>query len=160
MVIAATSAGYWFVWEMFGGLLWALCVSADPWVRQLHDADRFLPFACGAAVLVSGLYYFTRFRDRQLMCCQGAAFTARRSELGLAQAWRDGIRQGVHCCLCCGGITVVMLCLGIMDLWVMGFATLGITIERGAGRARRVSRILGAMLAGLGCILIIRSAAL
>jgi predicted metal-binding membrane protein len=45
-------------------------------------------------------------------------------------AWRYGVRLGLHCGYRCGGLMVILLVIGIMDLRAMVVATAAITIER------------------------------
>jgi predicted metal-binding membrane protein len=67
-------------------------------------------------------------------------------------AWNDGIRLGVHCVLCCSGLIVVLLVLGVMNIAVMLFVAAAITIERLAPRPEIVARAIGITVIVAGAI--------
>ena len=67
-------------------------------------------------------------------------------------AWNDGIRLGVHCVLCCSGLILVLLVLGVMNLAVMLFVSAAITIERLAPRPALVARAIGIAIIAAGAI--------
>jgi predicted metal-binding membrane protein len=52
----------------------------------------------------------------------------------------------------------VLLAIGIMDLRAMSLVTAAITVERLAPNAERVPQVIGAVLVGLGLVLIARAA--
>jgi predicted metal-binding membrane protein len=67
-------------------------------------------------------------------------------------AWNDGIRLGMHCVLCCSGLILVLLVLGVMNLTVMLFVSAAITIERLAPRPALVARAIGIAIIAAGAI--------
>jgi len=72
-------------------------------------------------------------------------------------AWRHGLRLGLHCSYCCGGLTAILLVLGVMDLRAMAFVTAAITIERLAPAGEHIARAIGLIVIGTGLFLITRA---
>jgi predicted metal-binding membrane protein len=62
------------------------------------------------------------------------------------EAWKQGTRLGVHCILCCAGLTSVLLVNGMMDLRAMAFVTLAITAERLAPFPDRIAQAIGVVI--------------
>ena len=75
-------------------------------------------------------------------------------------AWRHGLRLGLHCSCCCGGLTAILLVIGVMDLRAMTLVTAATTVERFAPATVRVARLIGVLAMGVGLFLIARAAEL
>jgi predicted metal-binding membrane protein len=75
-------------------------------------------------------------------------------------AWRQGLRYGLHCSLCCVGLIAILLVIGVMDLRAMAVVTAAITVERLAPADERVARAIGVIAVGAGLFLIARAAGL
>ena len=75
-------------------------------------------------------------------------------------AWRHGLRLGLDCSICCAGLTVVLLALGVMDLRAMAAVAAAITAERLAPAGERIARVTGALVIGAGLWLTARAAGL
>jgi predicted metal-binding membrane protein len=72
-------------------------------------------------------------------------------------AWRHGLRLGVHCGYCCAGLTAAFLVTGVMDLRAMAAVTAAIAFERLAPDGGRIARVIGAVVVGVGLLLIARA---
>jgi predicted metal-binding membrane protein len=77
---------------------------------------------------------------------------------GAGAAWRHGLRLGLDCCRCCGGLTAMFLVTGVMDLRAMAAVAVAISVERLAPAGEQVARAIGAVVVGTGLILIARAA--
>jgi len=75
-------------------------------------------------------------------------------------AWRHGVRLGLHCSYCCASLTAILLVIGVMDLRVMAVVTAAITIERLAPAGERVARVIGGIVIGAGLVLLMRAVGL
>jgi len=95
----------------------------------------------------------TPWKVRHLACCRAVAMP---SAPGVRGAWNDGIRLGMHCVLCCSGLILVLLVLGVMNLFVMLFVSAAITIERLAPRPAIVARAIGIAVIVAGAIVAFR----
>jgi predicted metal-binding membrane protein len=71
-----------------------------------------------------------------------------------------GLRLGIDCGYCCGGLIVVLLVIGVMDLRAMAAVTAAISAERLVPWGKRVAQAVGCVVIGKGLLLIARAAAL
>jgi predicted metal-binding membrane protein len=154
---ALVGAGYFFVWTMFGMAAFPLgAVLAS--IEMQHSAlARAVPTALGVVVLAAGALQFTAWKARQLTCCREPPGRDHALSADAATAWRHGLRLGLHCGRCCGGLMVLLLVVGVMDLRVMAVVTAAITAERLSPAGARVARAIGAIAVGAGLLLIVRA---
>jgi hypothetical protein len=97
-------------------------------------------------LLAGGVVQLTAWKTRQLERCR-MGLLCRRAPSGAGwSACRDGLRYGVHCCLCCAGFTLALLGSGMMDLAAVGGIAALITLERVARRPDRAARAAGILL--------------
>ena len=155
---ALAGFGYYFVWAVIGTAAFPLGVALAAVEMQLPALARAVPIAVGAVVLIAGVLQFTEWKARQLACCREAPGRGRMLPANAGTAWRHGLRLGLHCSYCCAGLTTILLVIGVMDLRAMAFVTVAITIERLASAGERVARAIGAVVVGVGLILIARAA--
>jgi predicted metal-binding membrane protein len=107
-------------------------------------------------VLIAGVLQFTAWKARQLACCREAPGRAFAPDVGTA--WRHGLRLGLECSRCCGGLMTILLVIGVMDLPAMAVVAAAITAERLAPAGERVARAIGAVVVVAGLFLITRAA--
>jgi predicted metal-binding membrane protein len=155
---ALAGFGYYFVWAVIGTAAFPLGVALAAVETQVPALAHAVPIAVGAVVLIAGVLQFTEWKARQLACCREAPGRGRRLPANAGTAWRHGLRLGLHCSYCCAGLTTILLVIGVMDLRAMAFVTVAITIERLASAGERVARAIGAVVVGVGLILIARAA--
>jgi predicted metal-binding membrane protein len=111
-------------------------------------------------VLIAGALQFTAWKARHLVCCRAAPGRGRTRPVDAGPAWRHGLRLGLHCSYCCGGLMAILLVIGVMDLRAMAVVAAAITVERLAPAGARVARAIGAVVVGAGLFLIARAAGL
>ena len=136
------SAGYFFVWSLVGVIVFPLGVA---W------AALETPLAVGLVVLIAGLFQFTTWKARRLVCCRESAL---QQSATAGTAWRHGLRLGLDCVICCANLTAILLVIGVMDLAAMVFVTAAITLERLAPAGDKVARAIGVVIVGVGVVLI------
>ncbi len=140
-------AGYFAVWALVG-------VGAVGVGFALAELERAMPamtlarLPAQALVVLGALaLHFSPWRSRHLACCHGERMNRSAFAASVAAAWRHGLRQGVHCCCACAGLTAVMLAMGMMDPRVMagGMAVIGAPrmwwTRGGAERLLRLDRL-------------------
>lgn len=125
---------------------------------QLPALARAVPIAVGVVVLSAGALQFTAWKARHLAHCRETPGWGRTLPANAATAWRTGVYLGLHCSYCCAGWMAILLAIGVMDLRAMAVVTAAITIERLAPAGARVARASGAVIVGMGCLLIAREA--
>ncbi len=183
---AIVGLGYFFVWTVFGMAAFPLGVAIAAVEMQQPALARAVPIAAGVVVLIAGALQITAWKARHLACCREASASARvglsasfgetspkrppAAEAGPRRgrtlpadtrtAWRHGLRLGLHCSCCCGGLTAILLVIGVMDVRAMAVVAAAITVERLAPAGDRVARAIGAVVAGAGLFLIGRAAGL
>jgi len=146
---ALVGAGYFAVWIALGALVYpvgrglAVCELRSP------EFARRVPVLAGIIVILGGCYQWTSWKLGHLGCCRGEPVGS--------SPWRDGLRYGLRCNLCCLGFSAVLLATGAMDLTVMAIVTVGITAERVLPRPTLVARILGALAIAWGSASIARA---
>jgi len=140
---------YFFIWTLFGALAYTAGITLAAAEMRSPNLARSAPIATAAVLLLAGLVQLTPWKARHLACCRAITFSF---SPGVRGAWNDGIRLGIHCVLCCSGLIVVLLVLGVMNLAVMLVVSAAITIERLAPRPTIVARAIGVAVVIAGAI--------
>jgi len=153
---ALVGAGYFFVWTVLGMAAFPLGVALAAVEMERPALARAVPSAVGVIVLIAGVLQFTAWKARQLACCREAPGRAFAPDVGTA--WRHGLRLGLECSRCCGGLMTILLVIGVMDLPAMAVVAAAITAERLAPAGERVARAIGAVVVVVGLFLITRAA--
>ncbi len=157
---ALVGAGYFAVWAVFGAIVFPVgVVLADIAMRE-PELSRGVPIVAGAAVLVGGIVQRTEWKARQLAFCREEPGHHPTPMAGAGAAWRHGLCLGLRCSQSCGGLTLVLLAVGVMDLRVMAAVTAAITMERLAPNGVRVARAIGGVVVAVGMLVIARAAGL
>jgi predicted metal-binding membrane protein len=151
------SAGYFFVWTVFGMAAFPLGVTLTTIEMQQPALSRAVPIGVGVLVFLAGVFQFTAWKAHHLACCRDVPDpgSVLRAEAGTA--WRHGVRLGLHCTHSSGGLMAMLLVIGVMDLRAMAIITLAITAERLAPAGERVARAIGAVVVAAGLLLTARA---
>lgn len=160
LVAALLGLGYLSVWLVVGAVAFpagaALAALAMGWA----PAAGALPLAAGLAVLLAGCYQLTAAKARRLACCREAPAPGDPLPGTTAAAWRYGVRHGLRCVRCCGGLMAVVLVIGVTDVRAMAVVAAAITAERLAPAGVLVARAIGVVTIGAGALLIARAVGL
>jgi predicted metal-binding membrane protein len=157
---ALVGVGYFFVWTVFGVVAFPLGVALATIEMQYSSLARAVPIVGGLVILIVGALQLTAWKARQLACCREAHGHGGTLRPDAGTAWRHGLRLGLHCSRCCGGLMTILLVVGVMDLRAMAVVTAAITAERLVPAADRVARAIGAVVVGAGLFLIARATGL
>jgi predicted metal-binding membrane protein len=155
LLTALVSAGYFFVWTVFGIAVYPLGVAMATVEMQQPPLARAVPIAAGVVVLIAGAIQLTTWKARHLECCRE---TSRPATLAAdaRTAWRHGVRLGLTCGACCTNLMVILLVAGVMDLGAMAVVTAAVTFERLAS-GERVAHAIGIVAIGVGLSLTVRA---
>jgi len=134
------ATAYFFIWTIFGAVAYAIGIALAAAEMRVPGFARSVPAAAAAALFLAGFVQISPWKARHLECCRVLAMPMAP---GVRGAWKDGMRLGVDCVLCCLGLTMVLLVLGVMNVAVMVFVSAAITIERLAPRPEIVARAIG-----------------
>jgi len=156
---AAAGAGYFFVWAVYGAVAYALGVVVTGAELRWSSFARLVPVATGLVLVLAGAFQLTAWKSRQLVRCWDALGRGREwSRPPDARAtWRDGLRLGTRCGLCCSGFMVALLVTGMMRLGAIAGVAAAIALERLAPRPERVARAAGAVVLAAGALVIVRA---
>ena len=157
---ALAGAGYFAVWTALGIAAFPLGVALAALEMRETALARAVPIAVGAIVLGAGIVQLTAWKARQLACCREGPPGGRALPPDAATAWRQGVRFGLDCARCCGGLMAILLVIGVMDLGAMAVVAVAITAERVAPAGERVARAIGVVVIATGLLLIVRAAGL
>jgi predicted metal-binding membrane protein len=151
---ALVGVGYFFIWTLFGALVFPLGVALAAIEMRQSALARVAPIAVGVVVLIAASLQFTAWKARRLAWCREAPKHASTLTAGARAAWRHGLCLGVHCAESCAGLMAILLVIGVMDLRAMAAVTAAITVERFAPNGVRVTRAIGAIGVGAGLFMI------
>jgi len=157
---ALVGVGYFFVWTVLGIAVFPLGVALATVEMELSALARAVPISAGVVVLIAGALQFTTWKAYHLACCREAPGRGRTLPADAGTAWRYGLRLGLHCSYCCGGLMAILLVIGVIDLRVMAMVTAAITVERIAPAGQLVARAIGVVVVGAGLLLIAQAAGL
>ena len=152
--------GYFFVWTLFGLVLFPLGASMAALEMEQPALARAVPVAVALVVLIAGGLQFHPWKAHHLACCRETPGRGRTLPADIGTAWRQGLRFGLHCGLSCANLTAILLVIGVMDLRAMALVTAAITSERLAPAGKRVAQAIGAVVVGAGLILLAQAAGL
>jgi len=111
-------------------------------------------------VVIAGALQLTSWKAHHLACYREAPGLGCALPTDAGTAWRHGLHLGLHCSASSGGLTAILLVIGVMDLSAMAVVTAAITVERLAPGGGRVARVIGAVTVVAGLLLIARAAGL
>ena len=160
VLVVLVGAGYFFIWAVIGAAAFPLGAALAAIEMRQPALARAVPMAAGVTVLIAGLLQFTTWKAHHLACCREAPRSGHARSGDAATAWRHGLRLGLHCSRCCGGLIAILLVIGVMDLRAMAVVGAAISVERLAPATERVVRAIGVVVIGAGLLLIARAAGL
>lgn len=153
---AMVGIGYFVVWAILGTVIFlaaaALAVAGQHWGAGSWP----LPLASGAGLLAAGTVQLSAWKARQLAACRKASGCGSPRTPQAVDAWLHGLRLGVQCALCCSGLMMALLSVGMMNLVAMVLVTLAVTTERLAAAPQRVARLAGLAMVAIGVLSVAR----
>lgn len=148
--------GYFTVWAAFGVAAYPLGIALATVTMRVPMLSHAVPTATGAVVLIIGVLQFTAWKTHRLNRCRQAPDLYSLSS-DASSAWRHGLRLGLRCAHCCGGLMVLLLVIGVMDLRAMAIVTAAITLERLTPAGAHVAKAIGVVVVGAGLLQIGRA---
>jgi predicted metal-binding membrane protein len=141
--------GYFTVWALLGAGVHAAAGALT--ALETHWEWRWLqPALTWAALLLAGGVQLTSWKARQLARCRDASACIPGPTA--LEAWRHGLKLGVHCALSCGNLMLGLLAIGMMNPFATAGVTLAVTFERLAPRPRLPDRVTGVTTAAVGVL--------
>lgn len=140
---ALVGAGYFLVWSLAGLAAYPIGVGLASAAMRVPALSQAFPVMAGVVVLTAGALQFTAWKARHLACCRMGPDDDFPLPASADGAFRHGVRLGLHCLACCGGLMVILLVVGVMDLWAMAVVASAITFERFAPDGERAAHAVG-----------------
>lgn len=140
--------GYLFVWCLFG--LFIFLVSS--YSHRFIEHNLIIGVALGIGLFLGvGIYQLTTLKYRYLLHCnpaldQAASLAASCAVLPLPLSLYGGMKHGLSCLGCCGGLMLLMLPVGLMNLPCMIFLTVLVFLEKAWRWGHQLAFFTGSML--------------
>ena len=152
-------AGYFAVWTALGAAVFPLGAALAAAQLRFPPLARASPLAAGLLVLLAGAIQCSGWKARRLARWRAAG--EREAPPAEARAaWHYGLRLGLRCAGGCANLMAVLLALGIMDLRAMAGVAAAVTLERLGPAGATTARAIGALVIGLGAVLLAQAARL
>lgn len=156
LLTALAGAGYFAIWGLLGIVVFALGDALATVAMQQPVLARAVPIAAGIIVLMAGASQFSAWKAHHLACCRELPGRDVTLTADAGEAWRHGLRLGLHCAADCGGWMAIVLVIGVMDIRAMAVVAAAITAERIGPAGERIARALGTVVVAAGLLMIAR----
>jgi predicted metal-binding membrane protein len=150
------ACGYFFPWLLAGGIAYVAGVKIASAAMDSSEFSRVVPALSGATLLLSGCLQFTPWKRAGLCRCRDPLACCGSLDSNLRNGWQLGLRLGASCIICCSGLMLVLLVLGVMDLAVMAIVSVIIALEKLLPRPEAFVRTAGLAVIAMGIILLLR----
>jgi len=154
------AVGYFAVWTIFGLCVYPIGILIASATMTWPAVSRIIPVLSGFGLILSGIFQFTGWKKVGLGGCGCHAdiqIEARGGPLG--KGWMCGAHDGKYCVICCSGLMLTLLLLGVMNLLVMFIVAGIITGEKILRNYTLFSRLAGCIIVGTGMVMTVRSVA-
>jgi len=148
-------AGYLAVWTAAGLVAFALATAGGHFAGGLLAWDRAGRWAAGTTLLLAAAYQLTPLKDACLAKCRSPlAFLLGSWRPGRSGGLRMGVAHGAWCAGCCWALMASLFAIGVMSIaWTALVAAL-VALERILPWKRIATLGTGALLGGLGVLLL------
>jgi predicted metal-binding membrane protein len=153
---AAFVTGFLVVWAATGLVAW-------PPYRLILELpasaahSRWLPTLAGALLVAIGAYQFSPWKTHCLRMCRRPVASVGGVDVSgtVPSAFRAGTLHGVHCLGCCWALMVILLVVGVMNLWWMAVIAFVFLVDKHWKYGEGFSRAAGIGLVLLGGAVIV-----
>jgi predicted metal-binding membrane protein len=140
----ALGTAYFFVWVLFGVAAYAAGLAVTGAAMRWSAFSRLVPVAAGGALVAAGIFQLTPWKSACLKHCRDPLLlVAHHLHGGWWGAVRLGLHHGLFCAVCCWGLMLVQLVLGVMNLAVMAMVGVIIALEKLLPRGELIARLTG-----------------
>ena len=149
-----TALGYFSVWLLAGVGVYVMTMQIAKITMQSGALSHAVPLLSGTILIFAGTYQFTRLKITNLLHCR-SQFGCAISTINRETSFQLGCKQGIVCCICCSGLMIVELILGIMNPIVMAAVAIAITAEKLLPKPEIIVRFVGVVAIIAGIVIII-----
>lgn len=155
------TSGYLVAWTLFG----LVAFTADVWLHNavgaLGTLGQQTPRIGATVLLAAGVYQFTPLKTACLSQCRSPlSFLLNNWRKGPRGAFHLGFRHGVFCVGCCWALMLIMLAVGMANLFWMLALALVMFVEKVTRWAGPIGATTGATLGTMGLLGLVRPEAL
>ncbi len=151
-------AGYFTVWTAFGAVSYAIGMTVAASAMRSVRVSLLIPAATGGALVAAGFYQLTKWKQICLRHCRSPLEFFMRHEIRRpADSWRFGVHHGAYCALCCWGLMLIQLVLGVMSVPLMAVVALVILLEKQWRHGAVLARVVGVASFVAGIFLVLRA---
>ena len=143
--VSAFLLGYLLTWCLFGLPVFSIGLLSDKLVQH----EPFIGLGLGIVLFVAaGLYQLTPLKKRCLAHCNPAlchhtTMVPTSSAATVLFDLKDGLQHSLSCLGCCGGLMLILIPVGLMNLPWMILITLLIFLEKAWYLGHRLSSLIG-----------------
>lgn len=153
--LTAFVGGYLLIWSVTGALYYILIEVLS---RSIPSTGTGVRIAASVLVL-AGLYQLTPLKDRCLTACRtplGFLMThGGRMSTGTRGYIEVGARHGLFCLGCCWMLMVILILMGVMNIFWMLVVAGAIFVEKTAPFGAGFARLMGAGIMATGAVLVV-----
>jgi predicted metal-binding membrane protein len=150
----ALTTGYAAIWVGFALAATALQVMLTKFALLDPAMGRASPLLSAAIFFAVGAYQYSTLKHACVTVCQRPfPFFLTNWSKKSREVFRLGLRQGLYCLGCCWAMMLLMFAVGVMNVVWMSALGLVMATEKIA-TSTRVSRMVGAVFALIGVVLI------
>lgn len=139
----AMACGYFVVWLGVGIAIYIVGLAIGAAAMRWTVVSRLVPIAGGATLIVCGLFQLTAWKSQCLRHCRDPLSMVAGHMGHRGGAWQLGLHHGLFCAICCGGLMIIQLVLGVMSLTAMVLVAVAIAVEKMAPGGERIARGIG-----------------
>lgn len=148
--------GYLAVWAAVGVGAYLLSLIVPDVGMAAPGLRVSRPVIAGLILAVAGVYQWSPLKKRFLGRCRPPLDIVRREGgTGAIGAFRLGITHGAQCAGCCGGLMLVLLAVGLMNLGWMALVAAIIFAEKVVPSGPFVGRVAGAAFLASGIVMMV-----
>jgi len=150
------AASYFLVWTATGAFFYAGYVVLGRLRLGLPGSESIILRGAGLALLLSGLYQWSRLKRACLLHCQNPLhFVMEHWHDGRLGAVRMGAAHGIYCFGCCWGLMMILFVMGVMHLgWMAAIGAL-ILLEKVIPSGKWISNAIGAVFMAVGTLVML-----
>jgi predicted metal-binding membrane protein len=148
--------GYFFIWSATAALFYAGYILLGYLRGTAAAADSAILRMAGMALIIAGLYQWSRLKSSCLRHCQSPlGFLMHHWRDGRLGAVRMGADHGIYCFGCCWGLMLVLFTMGVMHLGWMAAVSVLILVEKLTPSATWVPKLAGSALVAMGALVLL-----
>jgi predicted metal-binding membrane protein len=154
---AFVGCGYFIVWMAAGALTYFLGTRIASTIMDSAKLSSSILAFSGAALILSGCFQFSFWKRKALSHCRDPRLClAPGSQVaGKGRAFLHGLSQGFYCAVCCGGLMLALVVLGVMNPLVMFAVALIIALEKFLPKPQPVVYLTGITLITTGLVMLL-----